>query len=149
MSESNRATSILRSALPYLTIAVVIAVGYDGCVFYSRWNEAHQARKAEARREAEDARSSVDRFGGDSLKILAFYASPGAIRRGDHALICYGVNAAENVRIEPPVEQLHPALSRCFQVSPGQNTDYRLTAQDRAGHVVTQSLSIQVLPAAH
>ena len=145
MSESNKATTALRRALPYLTVGAFIAVGYDGCVFYSRWNEAHEARKAEARKQAEEQRRIVDQFGGDRLKILAFYASPGAIRRGDHALICYGVNEAENVRIEPPVEQLHPALSRCFQVSPDRDTDYKLTAQDRAGHMITQSLSIKVL----
>ena len=84
-------------------------------------------------------------MGGDRLKILNFYAPP-AIRRGQQALICYGTNAAERVRIEPDVEQLHPAVSHCFQVSPVRDTEYKLIAEDRAGHIVTQSLAIKVGP---
>jgi hypothetical protein len=53
-------------------------------------------------------------------------------------------------RYEPPphagsigrrVEQLHPAISHCFEVS---DTNYKLIVEDRAGHAVTQSLIIQV-----
>jgi hypothetical protein len=85
-------------------------------------------------------------LGGDALKILNFYATPGVIRRGQRTLICYGVNQAERVRIEPPVEQLHPALSHCLEVSPLQDTAYKLIAEDRAGNVVTETLSIKVAP---
>jgi hypothetical protein len=85
-------------------------------------------------------------LGGDSLKILDFYATPPAIRRGDRSTICFGVNAADRVRIEPPVEEIHPAVSHCLQVAPLHDTDYKLTAEDRAGHVVTQSLAIKVAP---
>jgi hypothetical protein len=136
----------LRQALPYLTVALVIAVVYDGWIFYSRWSYTRDAKKAEARQEAQDARRTVESLGGDQLKILDYYASPGALRRGQQALICYGVNAAERVRIEPPVEQLHPAVSHCFQVSPVRDTEYKLIAEDRAGHMVSQSLTIKVAP---
>jgi hypothetical protein len=125
---------------------VVIAVGYDGWVFYSRWSSAHEAEKAAKRQEAEDARRTLEALGGDHLKILDFYATPPAQRRGQQAPLCYGVNAAERVRIEPPVEQLHPAVSHCFQVTPLRDTDYKLIAEDRAGHTVTQSLTIKVAP---
>jgi hypothetical protein len=80
------------------------------------------------------------------LKILDFYASPKTIRRGQSATICYGVNAAQSVRLDPPVAELHPAYSHCFQVTPSRNTDYKLTAADRAGHTLIQNLSIQVAP---
>jgi hypothetical protein len=136
----------LRQALPYLTVALVIAVGYDGWVFYSRWSSTREGEKAAARQEAEDARRTLEALGGDRLKILDFYATPLAVRRGQQALICYGVNAAERVRIEPSVEQLHPAVSHCFQVTPVRDTDYKLIAEDRAGHTVTQSLTIKVAP---
>jgi hypothetical protein len=136
---------ILRQALPYLGIAVLLAIAYDGWIFYSRWNYSRQAQKAEALKQAQDARHTIEVLGGDRLKILNFYAPP-AIRRAGQATVCYGVNAAEHVRIDPPVEQLHPALSHCFQVAPTKNTDYKLTAEDGAGHVVTQSLTIRVLP---
>lgn len=135
----------LRRALPFLGVAVLLAIAYDGWTFYSRWNYARQAGKAEALRQAQDARHTLEELGGDRLKILNFYA-PGSIHRGGPATICYGVNAAEHVRIDPPVEQLQPALSHCFQVSPAKDTEYKLTAQDGAGHVVTQSLTIRVEP---
>ena len=146
MSESTKASALLRRILPYLTIAVIMAVAYDGWIFFSRWNDTRQAAKAEARQQAQDARHTLELLGGDQLKILDFYATPGAIRRGGHASICYGVNAAERVRIEPPVEQLHPAVSHCIEVSPLRDTDYKLIAEDHAGHAVTERLTIKVAP---
>ncbi len=138
--------NILRRALPYLGIAVILAIAYDGGIFYSRWNYAREAEKAALQQQAREARHALDLLGGDRLKILNFYASPGAIRRGQRALICYGVNQAERVRMEPPVEQLHPALSHCLEVSPLRDTAYKLIAEDRDGHVVTETLSIKVAP---
>lgn len=138
--------SSLRRVLPYLTVAVVIAIAFDGWIFYSRWNDAREARKAEQLKESQDARRELELLGGDRLKILDFYATPGAIRRGQRATICYGVNAADHVRIDPPVEELHPAVSHCLQVAPLRDTDYKLVAEDRAGHTATESLSIKVAP---
>jgi len=146
VSESAKAPSFLRRALPYLTVAVVIAIAYDGWIFYSRWSDARQAQKVEVQKQAQDARRTLELLGGDRLKILDFYATPGAIRRGQPASICYGVNAAESVRIEPPVEQLHPAISHCMEVSPLRDTNYKLIAQDHAGHTVSESLTIKVAP---
>jgi len=135
---------LLRRALPYLTVALVIGILYDGWIFFSRWNYTRQARQAEQLEQTREAQRTLDLLGGDRLKILDFYAPP-SIRRGERATICYGVNAADRVRIAPPVEQLKPAVSHCLQVAPLQDTEYTLTAEDRAGHVVTQSLTIKVL----
>jgi hypothetical protein len=146
VSGSAKATVLLRRTLPYLTIVLVVAIAYDGWIFYSRWLGARDAAKAQAATEAQAARRLLDKLGGDRLKILNFYASPGTIRRGQPAMICYGVNAAESVRLDPPVEQLHPAISHCFQVAPPSDTEYKLTAVDRAGHVATESLTIKVAP---
>jgi hypothetical protein len=137
---------LLRRVLPYLSVAVVLAIAYDGWIFFSRWSGAREGQKAEQLKQAQDARRTLELLGGEQLKILDFYATPGAIRRGGHATICYGVNDAERVRIEPPVEQLHPAISHCVEVSPLRDTDYKLIAEDRAGHAVTQRLTIKVAP---
>ncbi len=136
--------SFLRRVLPYLTAAVIIAVALDGWIFYSRWNYAREARKAEQLKQAQDARRTLELLGGDRLKILDFYATPGAIRRGQRATICYGVNAADRVRIDPPVEELHPAFSHCLEVAPVNDTDYKLVAEDRAGHTATETLTVKV-----
>jgi hypothetical protein len=146
VSSLAKAAALLRRSLPYLTIVIVIVLVYDGSIFYGRWRYARDARKAEAIQEAQDARRTLDALGGDRLKILNFYASPPTVRLGQPSLICYGVNAAESVRLDPPVEQLHPAVSHCFQVAPRRDTEYKLTIADRAGHTLTQSLAIQVTP---
>ena len=49
MSASAKAFALLRRTLPYLTVAVIIAVAYDGRIFYSRWSYRRQAEKAAAR----------------------------------------------------------------------------------------------------
>jgi hypothetical protein len=106
------------------------AVAYDGWVFYSRWSDARQAERNQQETEAVDARKTLNMLGGGSLKILSFYATPGAIRRGDHASLCFGVIGAQNVRMEPAIATLYPALSYCLQVSPAKDTEYRLIAED-------------------
>jgi hypothetical protein len=123
---------------------IAVALAYDGWIFYGRWSETRDAENSQAAKQAQDTRRISEALGGGRLKILDFYATPGTIRSGQKATICYGVNSAENVRLEPPVEQLHPALSYCFQVAPRHATEYRLIVADRAGHTLTQSLLIQV-----
>lgn len=137
---------LLRRALPFLAIAILVGVIYDGGIFYGRWRQARDEQEAETQREGQEARRLLDQLGGDRLKILGFYASPVRIRRSQSASICYGVNAAQSVRIDPPVEQLHPAYSHCFQVKPNHDTEYKLTVADSAGHTLTQALRIQVMP---
>jgi hypothetical protein len=73
-----------------------------------------------------------------------FYANPARIPKGDNALLCYGVESAASVRIEPPVETLNPALARCFEVSPRETTTYKLIADGRSGGVAEQSVTVDV-----
>jgi len=131
--------------LPFLTIALLAALAYDAWVFYSRWSDARQAERARQEREAADAQRTLDLLGGGGLKIVSFYATPGAIHPGEHASLCYGVTGAKSVRMEPAMEELHPALSYCMQVSPARSTEYNLFAQDVAGHIVTSTVTIQVV----
>lgn len=135
---------LLRRALPFLSVAVVAAVLYDGWVFYSRWSSARQAEPARRDEEARRARETVDLIGGTSFRIINFYASPQVIRRGDSARICFGVYGAKQVRIEPPVEALHPATTDCIEVAPREDTEYKLIAKDGAGHTATARLVIKV-----
>jgi hypothetical protein len=138
--------SLLRKALPYLTVATIIAAAYDGWFFYSRWRDARESREAAKAHESEEARRTIDMLGGGQLKILSFYPSPAAIRRGDHANICYGVYGAKSVRIDPPVEELHPAVAHCLQVTPSRSTEYRLVAEDGSGHSASQRFVLRVAP---
>ena len=137
---------LIRRLLPVTSAAVVIAGLYCAFVFYNRWNDAREDQRARDAKEAADLKLTVDAMGGNEFKILSFYGSPGAIRRGDHVTICYGTNEAKTVRIDPPIEELHPVYSHCLQASPGKTTQYTLTAEDGKGHSQTQSFVITVLP---
>jgi hypothetical protein len=130
---------LLRRALPLVSIGILAAVIYDGSIFYSRWSSAREA--GQARR----ARQTSDLLGGTDFRIINFYAAPQAIRRGNQARICFGVYGAKRVRIEPAVEDLHPAVSYCLQVAPRKDTQYKLTAEDGAGRTATASLVIRVV----
>ena len=82
-------------------------------------------------------------------KITQFYAQPAHPHKGEKTLLCYGVEDATEVRIDPPVEKLWPALSRCFDVPSEKTVTYTLTASG-AGGSARQSLAVAVAPpAAH
>jgi hypothetical protein len=137
--------SLLRRILPFLAVAVVAAVLYDVWTFYSRWSDRRHAEQARQEQEASDARKTLEMLGGGQLKILDFYASPTSVKRGGQTLLCFGVNGATRVRIEPHIEDVRPALSHCMQISPGADTDYKLIAEDAAGHRATQSVTVKVV----
>jgi hypothetical protein len=145
MSASDKRYSVLRRIMLGLGLVLVAAIIYDGAIFYARWNERTQAGEAQARSETDHARKAIESVGGGGLKILNFYAAPAAIRRGEHTTVCYGVTGAKTVRLDPPVAEVWPALSRCLQVSPKQDTEYKLSAEDGAGHSTTGSLQIRIV----
>lgn len=135
---------LLRKLLPYTSLLVLIALGYAAWTFWSRHEENQRLEQAakndEARRDAEVTRT----LGGDSLKILTFYASPAKVARGEKALVCYGVSNARSVRIEPRIEDIKPAISRCLEVHPKADTEYKLTAVDAKGKEAVQSFTLHV-----
>lgn len=138
--------SILQRILPFTSVAIFIAALYVAYTFYSRWSDDKQAREDAAEKQREDAKRTYDLLGGGQFKILNFYASPGAIKRGQPATMCYGVSGTKAVHIEPGVEPVKPAITNCLQVSPRKTTQYTLTAEDGKGHTATESFSLQVVP---
>lgn len=80
---------------------------------------------------------------GDRLTILQFYGTP-RISPGASGLLCYGVLNAKAVRLDPPVERVWPALSRCFDVSPAATTRYTLTAEGADGASASRSFEVTV-----
>ena len=95
-------------------------------------------------RPAPPAEKSAPEPTASRAKITQFYASPPVVAKGDKTLLCYGVEGAKAVRIEPAVEQLSPALTRCFEVKPEKTTSYTLTAEDSGGAAVTQAVEVTV-----
>jgi hypothetical protein len=136
--------SLLRRTLPWLGVVLVAAIIYDGTIFYSRWSDDRDAARARAAKDVEEKRKVVAMLGGDAVTILSFYAAPGVIKPGQTASVCYGVSNAKTVKLEPAIEDVWPSLSRCLQVSPSRDTEYKLTAEDATGHSVSQSFVLKV-----
>jgi hypothetical protein len=145
VSDDGAKEPILRRVLPFMGVAILIAALNLGWTFYSRWNSNQEALRAQAAEEAEKDRRAVEMMGNGEFKILSFYAVPMAIRRGDHASMCFGVSATKSMKIEPGVEPVKPTLTRCLPVSPKKTTEYTLTAEDGKGHTLKQSFTLQVV----
>jgi hypothetical protein len=84
---------------------------------------------------------------GTDPKIAHFYAGTGVLTKGEHAVVCYGVQNVRSVRLDPPEEELKPALNRCFAVAPQENTTYTLYAETADGRTLSESFTLQVNPA--
>ncbi len=130
--------------MPYLTVALVAAVLYSAWIMLARRRENGATERRAKEAEAQADQRVVDLYGGGTLKILSFYASPPVVKPGGRTLLCYGVSNAKSVSIEPHLDHVTPSLSRCLEVFPKRSTEYKLTAQDAHGHSETVSFLLRV-----
>jgi len=135
----------MRRVLPYVTVAMLLSICYTAWVILSRRQASEDMQRSAEQRTAETDRKAIDQLGGGDLKILNFYASPGRVRRGEKALICFSVVFAKEVVIEPEIGSIPPSLSRCVEVHPTKTTEYKLTARDAQGHTAIQGFQLTVL----
>ncbi len=84
--------------------------------------------------------------GVSAPKIPLFYATPAVSRDGAPSKLCYSVEGATTVSLDPPVEKVWPAYSRCFDVTPTKDTTYTLTAVNAAGAKATAAAEVTVGP---
>jgi hypothetical protein len=136
----------MKRVMMWLGLVIVVALIYDGWIFYSRRSGNREAAREQADKVLSQERRTIDAYGGGGLKILSFYASPGVIARGGQTSLCYSVTGSKTVRMEPAVGEVWPALSRCVPVSPRKDTEYKFIAEDGAGHSVTQSVVVKLRP---
>jgi hypothetical protein len=78
------------------------------------------------------------------VAITQFYTSASSVANGEKALLCYGVENARTVWLEPPRQELSAALSRCVEVAPEATTTYILTAEGSDGKSVSKTLTVPV-----
>jgi hypothetical protein len=134
----------MRKVLAVTTALLIVVLLHSSWVFYSRWSETRDARRRASERESNDARRVVSAYGGDRLTVLHFTVTPAVARPGEIATLCYGVSNAKSVRIEPPVENVWPSLSRCVEVKSRRDTLYKLIAEDANGHTETATVPLKV-----
>src|ERR1017187_8489888 len=116
----------------YFGIALAVAAGMlTGC--------SSPERRAEA-----PASSSSEPSPADAARITQFYTTKALVSRGDTGLVCYGVENATAVWLEPPRQELSAALARCVEVSPVADTTYKLTVEGADGKTVTGELKVSV-----
>ena len=125
-------------------VVFLVALSYVGWVF---WSRAHENQVIEelvaAQRRAQDEQT-VESMGGNRFEILAFYANPPAIAKGDSADLCYSVSNAKSVTLEPQSSAVWPSYEHCVSVSPRRTTTYMLTATDAAGHTKSAEVTVEV-----
>jgi len=131
----------------YVAVSAVVlaaALCYVGWVF---WSRAHEDQLIEervaAQRRAQDEQT-VESMGGNRFEILAFYANPPAITRGDSSDLCYSVSNAKSVTLEPQSSKVWPSYEHCVSVSPRRTTTYMLTATDAAGQTKSAAITVDV-----
>ena len=139
---------VVKNPLLYSSMLLGIVLLFTVWTLLSRWQEnraiERRAREEKSRQQSENDRIVLDRLGGKELAIQNFYASPGAIRKGESVQLCYGVANAKTVTLEPQPNAVWPSYARCVSVSPARSTTYTLTISDASGNTRTQSLQVTV-----
>jgi hypothetical protein len=78
-----------------------------------------------------------------AVKIVQFYAVDRMIPTGTKGKLCYGVENAVKLKLDPPADEVYPAVSRCIEISPNQRkTTYSLTAWGADGAKQTKSVEV-------
>jgi hypothetical protein len=75
-------------------------------------------------------------------KITQFYAPVTVIPKGLKGTLCYGVENASRVELQPAIEDVYPAVSRCIEIAPRTTTTYTLTAYGEDGGKETKSVEV-------
>jgi hypothetical protein len=124
--------------------ALTLGLAFLAWTFYSRHNADLEFERSQQQKQLEAGRRFRKAYGSDDVRIIGVLANPKEIHRGQQSLLCYGVANAKTVKLDPPVEPVHPAPSYCFEISPRQTTTYTITAEDGNGKSVQQSATITV-----
>ena len=142
------AKTLFKNLLLYSSPLVGTALLVVLWIFYSRWQEnrsiERRTREEASRKQRENDRIALQQLGGKELAIQSFYASPGAIHKGESLQLCYGVANAKVVKLEPQPNAVWPSYARCVNVSPPKTTTYTLTISDAAGNTKSQSVQVNV-----
>jgi hypothetical protein len=146
--QSSRQKSASRNPLLYSSLILFCVAAYVVFVLFTRhesarlYEEQNKARQ-DAQRRADDA-AAVEQLGGSDLAIRGFYVSPGVVRPGQPAQLCYDVANATQVALDPPVGAVWPSHSRCLNVAPQKTTTYTLTITGSSGKTASQTAELRV-----
>jgi hypothetical protein len=135
---------LIRRLLPYMTVLLVVVVGYTAWTFYSRRSAT---REMEDRARQRQSNPLPPEYLGDKVKILSFTIEPASIRRGQSADLCFSLLNAKSAGFEPslgPIDLAGQGRVHCESVKPAQTTTYKLTATGASGDTQSASLTLVV-----
>ena len=75
-------------------------------------------------------------------EIVSFTAGDSRIKPGGTTKLCFQVNNAESVRVEPTVQYLGAAVNGCFVVAPEKTTTYTLIAAGTEGRTARRKVTV-------
>lgn len=78
------------------------------------------------------------------VRITQFYSPKPAIPKGEKGMLCYGVENAKSVKLDPPEVELTPSFTRCVEIAPKQATTYTLVAEGADGATEKQSVDVKL-----
>jgi len=136
---------IVRWIQAFLWVASAFAIAYTAWVFTGRLLE-HKKLEQRAVRLTPPAPDFDRLYGGNTLRILQFYARDGEISPPQKTLLCYSVVHATDVHMEPAVDGMRAALNRCVEVAPPKTTTYTLVAEGEGGATASLSVTVRVAP---
>jgi len=131
--------TVLRSTL----VGLSIALAYLAWVGLSRRSANREIQRETEEREAARHKAPIPSY-GTALKILQFYVSKREVASGESMLVCYGVDNARAVRIEPLAEQLIPLPGKCVTFAPKRTTTLKLVAEGSRGGEASESITVRV-----
>jgi hypothetical protein len=148
MDQQTARKSVLKNPYLYSGIVFLAVIAYVAFILISRHesNRAYDRRTAEkaAEQQRTEDRAVVEQLGGSDLSVRALYVSPQAIHPGETAQLCYDVDNAKTVILDPPVAEVWPSHTRCFDVSPKNTTNYTLTIRDSSGKALSEAVQLEV-----
>lgn len=133
----------MKRLLRYGAAGFLIALAYLGWIALTRYDANRKFEREAA--ESETARYKKLVPASTELKITQFYASKREAARGESILVCYGVENARSVRIEPAIEEKLPPLPvKCLPFAPHRTTTLKLVAEGEKGGEATESITVRV-----
>ncbi len=145
MAHENERYPALRKVLPYTGALILIVAIYVGYIVFQRWKDRRDLARQESQQVIDSSRKTYEAYGSGQVKILNFTITPGLVRSGETAMLCYGVSNAKNVTITPkPNNGVWPSLARCVETTPKKTTTYTINADDGGGHTETKTVTVTV-----
>ena len=140
--------SVFKRPILFSTVLALCVVVYVGFIMFTRYESGQTIAKRNAVKAAEERRANdlaaVQQLGGSDLAIRAFYVSPTLIHPGEKAQLCYDVDNAKTVTLDPPAAEVWPSHTRCVDLSPPKTTTYTLTITGASGQSASQSVKLEV-----